>query len=780
MIRLFCSLLVGFSALSVLSARADDTPASALPNEWQQVVQGEEDPRVSPALVWSAARGRFLLISGMISHQHQGPFRYDILSLNPETNVWENELPPYGQDWGKTVGPVEPAEFKTPYFAIEDAAGNVRPWRRQAKTWYLGQVTPWDDQFYTLMCGHTLRYDPRERLWQNLEPETAPAPKSRSYKESLNWSAMCPDPVNQELLLFGGCGVATPSAGPGTWVYAPEKNQWRELQLATQPSPRALSPMAMDPKAKKIVLFGGEGLDRLYADTWVYDCVTRTWEQRRPKLSPSPRFGHALFYLPRSGRIVLIGGVGYNSSTSYQARLYTPHPFEIWTYDLAENTWSLIKHYEEGGPTHFSVDAAVAAVNDRDEVLWWSPEPGTGRYERQRSTWKCTIDASQPDVTGTTEFGVPPGTETFRTGSFDPAWYSAEVPEPDPAAQEKFYQSLPVNQWTAIEAPKWPENRQGGGWSTTAFDTDRGQVLHLGGGHSSYFGNDVAHFDAQTARWSISYRPQFALDYNYDLSGPGPWAFNGGPWGNHNYHAYTYDQVRHRLVFIRNEHTHFYDPQRRVWSAEERLANNPFNGSKYTSYIVRTDQGAVVWAVGDSVSQYGIWKLTAAGWQELPTSGEPLPRPVTDGSTITFDAKRNRLLLTTTNGEKDIQHSGQVWAVDLKSGEVQRLDPAGRSAIEVKRFARESVYLPELDLVMLGYHLQKNRIPFYDIEKNRWLTADVPGSDFFLRGESGTSVDLGLQYDPARKIVWAVKCRLHPGDLQVMRVDETLKLTPLE
>ncbi len=53
-----------------------------------------------------------------------------------------------------------------------------------------------------------------------------------------------------------------------------------------------------------------------------------------------------------------------------------------------------------------------------------------------------------------------------------------------------------------------------------------------------------------------------------------------------------------------------------------------------------------------------------------------------------------------------------------------RSDPGtDRSA----RFAREAVYLPELDLVMFGYHLDEgNRIPFYDIANNRWLTAEIP------------------------------------------------------
>ena len=766
-----------------LDCAAPNGVDAAQANEWVEVTRGQTGPRVSPSLVWSGELKRFLLVSGMISHQVKGPFPYDVMSYNAETNQWENDLPKKGETWGSKVGTVEPAGFKSPYFAMVDEEGIVRPWRRQAKMWYLGTVAPWDGSLYTLMCGRTLRYNPAERLWKNLAPENSPAPETRNYKKGLNWAAMCADPINEELLLFGGCGLATTRADAGTAVYSTRQNEWRSLGLEVQPPPRALAPMVYDPTTKKIVLFGGDGLDRLYADTWVYDCASRTWEQRKPKRSPSPRFGHALLHLPQSGKIVLLGGIGYTSSTSYQAKLYRPHPFEIWTYDVLADEWSLIRHYEEGGPAHYATDAAVAAVDDRDRVMWWGPAPGSKRNLRAPATWLCAVDSSTPDQTGTVKHGVEAGTSTSRTGSYDPAWYSEDVPAAQPDKQRKFYASLPANRWVSVEAPKWPENRQGGGWSTTAYDTDRQQILHLGGGHSSYFGNDVAHFNTGTARWSISDRPQFALDFNYDLSGPGPWAFNGGPWGNHNYHAYTYDPARHRLIFIRNEYTHVYDPVTRTWPINERLSANPFYGSKYTSNIIATPQGVVVWALrrrGSKTS--GVWKLGPSGWNELDISGDALPLPITDGATIAFDAKRNRLLITTTRGEKEIEHSGQVWACDLETGVVKMLSPEGRAQIKVKRFAREAVILPELDLVMLGYHLDKsNRIPFYDIANNRWCSAEIPGSEFFVRTAPGTSVDLGLTYDAERGLVWGVMCKLRGnGAVQVLRLNKELKLDPLE
>jgi hypothetical protein len=156
---------------------------------------------------------------------------------------------------------------------------------------------------------------------------------------------------------------------------------------------------------------------------------------------------------------------------------------------------------------------------------------------------------------------------------------------------------------------------------------------------------------------------------------------------------------------------------------------------------------------------------------------------VCDGSTISYDSKRDRLLLTTTSG-KDGPH-GQVWSADLKTGEVKKLNPEGMDLIKGGRFARESAYLPKGDLVMIGYLLQGEGgvvVPFYDCEKNRWLGAKMPGAEFINGGKPGSSVDLGLAHDPKRDLVWATLCCLRrEGALQVCRVDAaTLDAKPLK
>jgi hypothetical protein len=753
-------------------------------NRWTRTADSALGPGFSPGLVWSPDIKRFVFFCGAVSHHFTGERPYDVMSFDPADGKWRNELPKGALGRGGESGNVKDVPFKSPYYAFGDDEGLQRPNRRHMCMWNHYTLAPWDGKVYALICGRVLSYEPKERVWKETGAPAGPMPVVTSHRQSLSWSALCADPVNQEILLFGGCGVLTPDGSPGTWAYSPKKNEWRKLDVKTQPPPRALSPLVFDPKTKKIVLFGGDRLDQLYADTWVYDCATRTWEEKKPAVSPAPRFGHALLHLPKSGQLVLLGGKGYSSSTAYNAILYKSLPFEAWTYDVSKNEWALLHRLEKDGPPQVATEAGCAAA-DGDTVLFiGGVDQGTAAKGTAHSSWLCRLDAPKVDAAGTTKFGVKPGTVEFRTGAFDPEWYAKDVPPPDPKATAAVLDKLAPNTWTALTCPRWPENRQGGGWSTVTLDTDRDQLLHMGGGHSSYFGNDMAHYDIKTGRWSIAARPQFALEFNYDLNGPGLWAFNGAPWGNHNYHAYAYDPTIKRVAYIKGNMNLLYDPATRSWPHAEKFDKLPFFPSKYINYLCTTPKGVVCWTQTlESQSKFGLWRLEGGKvWKEVQTSGTPLPRPETDGSTITYDGKRNRLLITTTTGKDG--PNGQVWAADLKSGEVKQLNPAGMDLIKGARFARESAYLPKGDLVVFGYLLSTDgglAVPFYDCEKNRWLAAKMPGADFMNRGKPGSSVDLGFVYDPKRDLVWSTLCSLRPGSLHVVRIDAaTLEAQPLK
>ncbi len=77
-------------------------------------------------------------------------------------------------------------------------------------------------------------------------------------------------------------------------------------------------------------------------DTWLLDVDQKMWRRAAPDLSPSPRAGHALQYLPQSGRIALYEGYASSNNTDYSARPSAPiSPVQLWLYDVKSNRWSL-------------------------------------------------------------------------------------------------------------------------------------------------------------------------------------------------------------------------------------------------------------------------------------------------------------------------------------------------------------------------------------------------------------------------------------------------------
>lgn len=231
--------------------------------------------------------------------------------------------------------------------------------------------------------------------------------------------------------------------------------------------------------------------------------------------------------------------------------------------------------------------------------------------------------------------------------------------------------------------------------------------------------------------------------------------------------------------------THLYDPVARSWSMNDKFAA-PFYVSKYTTYLCATPHGMVALTrVARGNFEMGLFLLKRGRvWHRLPIQGDDLPRTLTDGSTITYDSRRDQLIMTTTRPGKEVKACGQVWTYNFATNRVAEMNPRGSDSIQAARFAREAIYLPEQDRVMFGYHLNRpNSIPFYHVASNRWQTATIPGSEFFLRksNSQGTSVDLGLVYDAKRKLVWGVMCKLTgKGALNVLRLDQALDFAPLK
>ncbi|MHC4913994.1 MAG: Kelch repeat-containing protein [Planctomycetota bacterium] len=533
--------------------------------------------------------------------------------------------------------------------------------------------------------------------------------------------------------------------------------------LALQPPPRALSRLAYDASAEKIVLFGGDRLDMLYADTWVFDCRTKRWKEQRPATGPAPRGGHALVYLPKSRRVLLFGGYTYTSTRDYCGAQWKNHPFQMWVYGAAKNEWKLLPHSGKKMPS-----ATAVAASDDDTVL----AVQSVRY-RPAITWACRVDASAASAPTA---GVAPGTITRRTGPYTPELYDS-APKPDAAAAEARLKALPANKWTEIVPPQKPWLDRC--WGTITYSPDHDVIMHWSGGHSSHCGTEVVRYHPGIDRWSLATDSEQPWGFVYSNDGtPGQHSFAGRPWmTGHTYSSYGYDPVLRRMVKAgKRDYTYFFDPATGEWDGHEK--GNPFIGSYYTANVITTPKGAACWAaqIRDRVKS-GLWLMDAKTrtWKALPLKGE-LPRISPDRHGACYEAKRDRILFFSSFAK------GDVTAYDFKTGEAKALGPAGKEKATVS--SREAIYLENCDMVLIGAHVTgpdgKMLMPVYDCAKNRWLGVDLGGANPVGRRGKKTAFNnsVGLAYDPKRKLIWSLGQR---SQIAVLRFDpKTADLRELE
>ena len=874
-------------AAAIGCARAGEGAA----NKWVRVGDAEIGPRSNYGMVWSAKLKRFMVWGGGIGlYPKGGPFPYDVLSAAPGSSQWRNEFPE-GKNWGPEVGECNPPVWAGYRFSMTDKDGNCRPHMRHAFAYSQYCVEPDGAGMWAILQNHSVRYDFTRKTWEDFGGEAGPGAGTGG---ALKWGALCYDPVNSEIVQFGGAHGSAQLEGGVTWLFSTENKSWRSLEaksavldphraeveklrvgardlaaalrnrlyrtelpaeagadlvkraaglaasvvklkacvagasgaddgekrqlgwcaadlsaaaahlkavsgvsaaaikscdeaersltrasdaLALQPPPRLLAPMVFDPKAKRIVMFGGDRWDHLCAETWVYDPAKRAWSERRPAANPAPRAGHALLCLPKSGKVLLAGGYTYASSMSYCAGLYKPLPAEVWCYDTAADRWSRLTD-GAGSPTlNNGARAAVVAVSDDDLVT--AIEPGHRRKKPAAWTFRAEPSAASPAAGG-----VKPGASVRRGLCFDPEWFD-EAPAADETAVEAKLKGLPANKWVSMNPPKLLQDRC---WGTQVFDADRDQILHWTGGHSSHGGTDPAHYSIRTNRWSTGFAPEEPMETLYSNTGtdgnrPAS-PFTGRPFLPHTYQSYCYDPASRKLIWGGVDRAWVYDPGTRDWDPTVRPT--PFRAERHTVGLCPTKHGVVVWSIAlkhGHGSRSGLWILRDIGenrWDELVKPARDAVLGVgCDRAGMTFDSKRDRLYLFNF-GQKQ---KGRVCYYDFKEKKVGYIDAEGTVPASAG-MGREPVYMPEHDLVFLasraGGRGSTPATMIFDPAKEQWLSFE-PGCEKDAKGRAlrpAHGVTTGVMWDPKRKFLWASNSR---GHVYAMRFDpKTAGLEPLK
>jgi hypothetical protein len=520
--------------------------------------------------------------------------------------------------------------------------------------------------------------------------------------------------------------------------------------LSPEPPPRCFSPMAFDAESKKIVVFGGSGLSHAKSDTWLYDPKTRSWEQRRPAVSPSPRLAHGLVYLPKAKRVALVGGWVGQPGVGCGGFRGSALPPEVWIYDVKGNEWTLVRRWEKPkgrGAEHPAFPRPgnapqFFAADDGDTILTLAPS------RKGPSTWACRVDVAASDSAGTTKHGVGPGTEHYPGGYCSPEWYD-KAPPPDAKRTEAELKSLPVNKW--VRRSEGGVKRPTFAYCSIAYDPDRDQILTFTGGHGTWHGADVGRYSLATDRWHTDHYAHIPLTFGYFATG-GSWGYDFRPWmGVHTWGGYNCDTVTKKLVILTSMPGFSFTYDSELGRFERPWSKLPPGGSSWTCKATPTPKGIVAWT-GGRKAPTALWRLDPEkkAWVQFAVKGK-LAKPDIDRSGLTWDSKRRKLMILPKKLE------GDVLVYDPETGALERRTAKGKK--NAPGNYRDCRYVASQDLIfeMMG--------SAYIIEKNEWVKLPVDIAELAKgrrkkKGQSSrpaaASNSQGLVYDAKRDLLWAV------------------------
>jgi hypothetical protein len=147
-----------------------------------------------------------------------------------------------------------------------------------------------------------------------------------------------------------------------TWAFDPAQSSWINLTPAgTKPLKRCLHEMVYDAAADRVILFGGcsSGFGPCpQGDFWAFDLKTNTWKELvATGAKPSPRSNPSLVYDAAGKRIMLYGGQTQGGVSN-----------EVWSYDLAGNSWTKLEI--EGTPGGRSSQATAHDPTTRRAIIY--------------------------------------------------------------------------------------------------------------------------------------------------------------------------------------------------------------------------------------------------------------------------------------------------------------------------------------------------------------------------------------------------------------------------
>jgi hypothetical protein len=306
-------------------------------------------------------------------------------------------------------------------------------------------------------------------------------------------------------------------------------------------------------------------------------------------------------------------------------------------------------------------------------------------------------------------------------------------------------------------------------WSTSTWDSENEQIILFGGGHCIRSASTPIHYSPISGRMVEGYDADEPYGYNGG-GGFGSSVLNR-PWCSvHGYHHYAFDPKCGLLVTAQG---FLYDPKRMDWLRREPI-ERPFHFHWAHTVLETAPQGVIAWADSAESGDPGLWLFDLnRGWIDLEHQGS-LFQPYCDSEGMTYDAKRDRMLLGFGGGYGK-KGDGSMTAFSLTTRKLTKLSPKNAELGQMGN-TREMVYVDHADLVLFAEVLADGNddtghryTRVYDCARNAYFLLDAgqhpPGK---VHGQ-------GWLYDAPRRLVYvftvhgrAYALRLEPASAKLM------------
>lgn len=178
---------------------------------------------------------------------------------------------------------------------------------------------------------------PAAWTWTQLIPNGASGSPPRRQDATAVW-----DPVDRELLYYGGTNSRSSTAVGELWAYSPAAGTWRHLISSNAAPPGRFGAAGVwDPVGKRLLIFGGQQSTGLHAgllnDVVAYAPSSNSWStlsrQGAPG-APSPRSHVAATWDPSTGRLLVFGGETSDAPLALSSQLWAFSPGSPGTWTL--------------------------------------------------------------------------------------------------------------------------------------------------------------------------------------------------------------------------------------------------------------------------------------------------------------------------------------------------------------------------------------------------------------------------------------------------------------